>query len=206
MKNCEVRYDFVYEMITNFILDENIELPVMNIKELCKRLGISVLSDKELKFKYNIDYCRMVNSDDGAAIYLSDDDEYVIVYNSKVTTKRRITFTIGHELAHIILGHFDYSLITYETKEKEAEYGSMILLMHPLLLFRNAPTSYKQVQLQCRVTSQAAQAGFNNYINFCKYHNFNEYDLRLLLMIDEQINSQNQGKSGGAPCFFESNM
>lgn len=196
LKNCEVRYDFVYEMVTNFILDENIELPVMNIKELCKKLGIKVLSDMELKYKYNIEYCRMVNSDDGAVILLTDKDEHVIVYNSKVTAKRRITFTIGHELVHILLGHFDYSLVSYETKEKEAEYGSMILLMHPLLLFRNAPTTFKQVQLQCQVTSQAAEAGFNNYINFCKYHNFNEYDLQLLSMIDEQINSHNPVKSG----------
>lgn len=188
LRNCEVRYDFVYEMVTNFILDENIALPVMNMEEICKKLDILVLSDKEMEDKLNLDYCKMVNSDDGAVIYVSDQDQYIIVYNSKVTTRNRIKFTIGHELAHIVLGHFDCDNIPYEIKEKEAEFFSMILLMHPLLLLRNSITSYKEVELYCQTTSSAAKAGFNNFKNFCRFHTFVYYDLELLMQIERNIN------------------
>lgn len=44
------------------------------------------------------------NLPDGECIYISETNEYNIIYNDK-QNKKRIRFTIMHEIAHIILGH-----------------------------------------------------------------------------------------------------
>lgn len=189
LKNYDIRYDFVYQTVTDFILEENITLPVLDIFKLCKRLNILVLSDEEIKTKFDLSYCKMLNTDDEATIYLSETDQYIIIYNTKVQNDPLIKFTIGHELAHIILGYFDsgYDSITYQCEKKESEYFLMLLLMHPLYLLRNCVDSDKEVQSLCQTTAMASSAGFINFKNFCRLHVFKDTDLHLLSQINKNI-------------------
>lgn len=49
---------------------------------------------------------RVINSKDGAAIYVPSQNRYIIMIDDNITSKGRLRWTKGHELGHVVFNHF----------------------------------------------------------------------------------------------------
>ena len=82
--------------------------------------------------------CQQLDSEEGC-LWMRGDGTYIILYNDTIENKRRIRFTLAHELGHYILKHNEKSKKTiltryslngdqYDIFEKEANYFARRLL------------------------------------------------------------------------------
>lgn len=117
------------------------------------------------------DVIRKTGSFDGCAIYDSNADLYLILYNDHplwIDNSRRITWTLMHEIGHIILDHLketgeaaitrgELSKSKYEQFEAEAEYFAACVLSPIPVLYRLGIDTYEQIMQICGISKLAAQ-------------------------------------------------
>lgn len=100
-------FSFVYERACAFLLEEGIDrLPVDPAAIIrCHRWGLATYQSlAELAGIPDGDLSGLFVSGDGYTIF--NGRNYCIAYNHAVASLGRISFTLMHEIGHIVLGHF----------------------------------------------------------------------------------------------------
>ncbi|EGP4808374.1 ImmA/IrrE family metallo-endopeptidase, partial [Enterococcus faecium] len=141
-----------------FYFMTNKEYPV-NTLQIVKKLPNTKLATYEEfanAIHQSVDFVSQEIGKNNDAFTLSRGEEFIIVYNSDITTNivERIRFSIAHELGHIILNHFSSGdlILTrgglseerYKILEKEADTFARELLA-PTFLMQPEKWSIKQV-------------------------------------------------------------
>lgn len=134
-----------YEFLNEF---KKLTLPI-NLYDLCSFHDITLMTYTELiihgeKLDISETESKARNLPNDGFVMMIDGTPYIF-YNEKRRNKRRIRFTIAHEIGHIILGHLDDFDLTvlrrdesyskqYEVLESEANnFARNILTPYPLL-------------------------------------------------------------------------
>jgi Zn-dependent peptidase ImmA (M78 family) len=111
--------------------------------------------------------CNLVNSDEGCCLYYESLDEYLILYNDKITNKGRKRWTLAHELGHYVMNHnknsnnssLARSSLTedeYNEFESEANCFARELLAPPPVLNELNLISPSNISNICDISSEAS--------------------------------------------------
>jgi Zn-dependent peptidase ImmA (M78 family) len=151
------------------------ELPV-KVKKLSKKFPNLIIKSYSWfanKNKMTIEEtCHFANSEDGCCYYQKSTNQYLILYNDK-KQKRRIRWTIAHELGHFMLKHNEISMRSalgrsslsegeYEVFEKEANCFARELLAPPTVIIKLGKINIFDIQNICDMSIEAA----SNVIKF----------------------------------------
>lgn len=156
-----------YESALDFIINQGINCLPVDPFALCDKNGWKTISVNDFCEKHNYDHDFMLQhvimSDYGAAIHFKKYDYYTIVYNERFDANT-IRWTIAHEIAHIVLGHFNstahiimdgtLSKEEYTSCELEAEWFTRALLAPPPVL---AALGRKRADQICELCGMAPQ-------------------------------------------------
>lgn len=138
-KSCSItgeRYEQIKEIVADMYEDLGYtEIPV-NVFELCHKLNIKLIRYSSLT-PTCAEYSKQF-SDDGFNLFDGNEFCYRIYYNDQMPPER-ITFTIMHEIGHIMIGHREHT----DENEKEANFFAKTALVPLGLIFRlRLKTSY----------------------------------------------------------------
>ena len=124
-KSCSItgeRYEQIKEIVADMYEDLGYtEIPV-NVFELCHKLNIKLIRYSSLSEDCS-EYSRRF-SDDGFNLFNVNTFQYQIYYNDDMP-RERVTFTIMHEIAHIMLEHKEHT----EENEQEANFFAKTALV-----------------------------------------------------------------------------
>jgi len=124
--------------------------------------GLSGLDEKKV--------IKQIGSVDGCAFYDADEDRYLVLYNDNplwISISQRITWTIIHEIGHIVLNHLKesgesmllraaLSAGEYSRFEAEAEFFAANILAPASVIHKLGLSSYGQVMKVCGISKKAA--------------------------------------------------
>lgn len=141
------------------IIDQHENWRAMTYEEFGKLNGL----DEESVIK-------QIGSKDGCAFYDADEDRYLVIYNDNpiwINISQRITWTIIHEIGHIVLNHLKESgeamLLRaalsegeYSRLEAEAEFFAANILAPAPVIYKLGLSSYGQVMKICGISKKAA--------------------------------------------------
>lgn len=149
------RYEEIREIMSSLLCRHRItHFPISGF-EIAKRQGIKIVPyshySEELRKLY------MSASNDGFNV-INHEGQAIIYYNDGMPYER-INFTILHELAHIILGHREHSVLA----EKEANFAAGFLIAPPAALALFNPQSPLEVRTICQTSRQASVHSFKRY-------------------------------------------
>lgn len=138
-KSCHItnqRYEQIKEIVADMYEDLGYtEIPI-NVFELCHKLNIKLIRYSSLSVDCS-EYSRQF-SDDGFNLFNINTCQYQIYYNDRMPPER-VTFTIMHEIGHIMLEHKEHS----KENEQEANfYAKAALVPLGLILRLKLKTSY----------------------------------------------------------------
>ncbi|CRZ34960.1 uncharacterized protein DUF955 [Herbinix hemicellulosilytica] len=100
------RYDYCVQIAYTFLNDFSISDYPVNVYEIITKMKWGLLKYSELADEFNCsikDVIKCLGSEDGYTIY--DGYNYTIAYNDMRKPKKRIIFTLLHEIGHIYLNH-----------------------------------------------------------------------------------------------------
>ncbi|SDY22178.1 ImmA/IrrE family metallo-endopeptidase [Thermoactinomyces sp. DSM 45892] len=109
----ECRFEYVKKVARNLLIDEELGTFPINAFEIAPQFGVEFIPYGQL------DHPLPKKLLDGMII--SYDGRLVIAYNDKITCKKRMNWTIMHELGHLFLHHLKYSNTKWLTDLSETE-------------------------------------------------------------------------------------
>lgn len=153
-------YEFLDEFLISHYPIDAIEI-ILN-----KKWGLVKYSELARNFNCSIsDVIKSLGSEDGYTIY--DDYNYTIAYNDRIKYKKRIAFTLFHEIGHIYLGHLiDFNatklrrgcLTNSENNVLENESNAFARnVLMPAVILRNMDFDPELVASQFGVSISAAE-------------------------------------------------
>ncbi len=167
----EPRFGYVTRIAYGFLLECGYDSFPISPKDVLNELSDYVLcmSWSEAKTILKIEdplHLKELNAD-GRVLRVENQGRYIIVYDDTINDDHHNSWTIIHEIGHILLGHLtDFEIqelnrggLTkqeYETLEKEAHYFAAELLM-PTVVMRNYSFSIEQIALLFNVSRKAAK-------------------------------------------------
>lgn len=143
--------------------------------------------------KYNVTFEEIVEtfqSDEGCCWYDSYSNKYLILYNEKVENKKRIRWTLAHELGHFMLKHNELSKRSiiarsslsdneYDAFESEANVFARSLLAHPAIICQFKSANPHFISDLFHISYEAAcnvymyiQKGYEFGFNYSSNHPF----------------------------------
>lgn len=125
------------------------------------------------------DIAVMCKSNSGATHYDTEQNRYLILYNSAMN-QGRVRWTISHEIGHICIGHLEMIEEVaiacsewrepYDQFESEADYFVWNFIA-PLPIMREMGIrTVQQVQTVYGLSSQAAALHYDRYLKWCRSH------------------------------------
>jgi hypothetical protein len=162
------------EIAQNFIFDIGIRCLPVDPFSLYAKSGWVLLTYAQAKMIYpNFNPNQIMKQKTDAKTFLKD-GFYITIYNEKLHPKR-IRWTIGHEIGHILLGHFNfektYANIGLSGEEREVlEDEANIFcaeLMSPFCILKELKAT--SVQKICDITDLSRFAATNRQKSL-KYH------------------------------------
>ncbi|MBE5780357.1 MAG: ImmA/IrrE family metallo-endopeptidase [Clostridiales bacterium] len=138
----------LYHLATELLCKYEIRHMNFSLDRLCRSMGLELLPLYEYCTIDGRDLEHMlsniIHSRYGALVYVYQDDSYAIAYNEEVGP-HGVRFTLAHELAHFVLGHFRrfpeatmesgvFLHNYYAQAEYEANWFALFLLAPPILL------------------------------------------------------------------------
>lgn len=128
-------------------------------------------------------YIDVVGAKDGFSIYDKSKNKYVVAFNTQDMTKRRIRWTLAHELGHIVLNHFDEFEATrlsqsgltedeYSVLDVEANIFASELLCSPAMVGL-LPEQERNVDYISRlffISRQAAEKAIEQWSKYPRLH------------------------------------
>jgi Zn-dependent peptidase ImmA (M78 family) len=175
------RYRNVHTAVRDFLETENIYRFPFDPFEIIKLNGWNLISYSELAEMNNLTLEEVITgfqSKDGYVTF-SPIDGYSIAYNNQIGTKRRIRFTLMHEIGHIYMKHlidFDQTLLRrstlnhleYNILEEEANVFARNALA-PALVVKNLEYSdIKDIKEVFNISNKAADVRLNSINNDLK--------------------------------------
>ena len=176
------RYEQIKEIVADMYEDLGYtEIPV-NVFELCHKLNIKLVKYSSLTKEQK--ECAMQLSPDGFSLRNNRTKQYEIYYNSEMPAKR-ITFTIMHEIAHIMLEHIYHS---YEN-EQEANFFTKAALVPLGLIYRLQLKNPIEVAQTFGISMECAQNVVDHYNRSMKHPAIliKEANSRLVRLFYERI-------------------
>lgn len=161
------RYRFAIDIAAQFLSEEGISYFPVDPVEVIKRRGWKLTTYQKLAAKEGItDQLEVLILTkhvlgSGDAIAIKKGPMYAIAYNDHVNPQTRITFTLMHEIGHIILGHLDEFHCGHLAREGLTEYEYRILEDEADCFARNALTpAILAVQLKTVLTATTCRSVF----------------------------------------------
>ena len=176
------RYEQIKEIVADMYEDLGYtEIPV-NVFELCHKLNIKLVKYSSLTKEQK--ECAMQLSPDGFSLRNNRTKQYEIYYNSEMPAER-ITFTIMHEIAHIMLEHIYHS---YEN-EQEANFFTKAALAPLGLIYRLQLKNPIEVAQTFGISMEFAQNVVDHYNRSMTYPAIliKEANSRLVRLFYERI-------------------
>ena len=143
-----------------------------------KKVKLYRYSDLAKKANKPIDYvCKYLKTDDGMVSYAGE-GRYIIFYNDTMYPEARITFTLAHEFAHIVLEHHHFDGIDpmnltdeqHKLLEQEANAFATELLaptsIAKLLWESNVIRNQETMQKYFNLSKKCAKYAYRSLITF----------------------------------------
>lgn len=155
-----VDYNIIEESANDLIEDLGLSLFPVNCFEVASWLGIGIKKYSEIP-EEDRDFV-VSKVEDGYSIKI--DSQYIIYYNDALDRKR-IKFTIWHEIAHIQLGHLEADCTkSYAQLEEEANHFAAYV-MAPLAFIHNLGLSDPaEIADVCEISFECACNVYEHYI------------------------------------------
>lgn len=178
MRLCGNRYDEIEKIVVDFFESITINKFPLDCFEICKQRGIRLIPYSELsqiaKEALNTaskdGCCAKVEIENGKFVW-------VIYYNDRMP-KKRIRFTIMHELGHIILDHSEDS----ELAESEANYFAKYALAPPPLIHRLYVEDYIELATVFDLSDECAFYSMQKYNKWLAYHSRHQSGYEITLV------------------------
>lgn len=194
----KIRYNFIKNTVNSLFINLKIVSYPIDILAIFKKIkNCRVVPYSKHMEKYNLneeEVFEYFGSDEGCTIYDAKKERYLVFYNDlsvyyKIPARRR--WTLAHELGHILLNHLtmtnkakifrnnltdeDYGWI-----EAEANRFASLLLANPIILYKLNIKSATDLIKICKLSLEAAQYRFNDYLKWVKNNHSNRYDLMIV--------------------------
>lgn len=156
-----MNYSFILSRILSVFEEYEINSFPIDCVDLIKKHGYRVFTYQDLKVKSPELYDICVACSDDA---FRDMATKTVAYNTEVP-KRRVHFSLAHELGHIVLGHLS------ETKKTEAEanfFASNILAPRMAIHYARCKNEADVARI-FEVSCEAAQYAFDDYRRWRRY-------------------------------------
>lgn len=126
-------YEKIEKDVVKLYKELNLSIPI-DPMEIAKKLGYIVKSISECDIDEIVETMKRRDLD-GLSYYDKNEKAYVIVLNDSCYSKKRVAFTIMHEIGHIRLGH----RVSSPLAEKMANYyAAYALVPSPLINYYKA--------------------------------------------------------------------
>lgn len=206
MISSTIRYKYIKILVNKLYITLNIDsYPIDIFKIISNYKNIRLVSYSCFMKKYNLtkeETLSFFSSKEGCTDYLSSKNKYIIYYNDfDNKSKKRIYWTITHELGHILCEHYSNNtkifagLLSddkYSLKESEANYFACLLLSHPAILLQLNIRCPYDIEVYCSLSHQAAIYRFNNYQKWAKYKILTSSNRFIIRNFKDYINSKNE--------------
>ena len=154
-----------YEILNEYNI-KKLPIDIFSIIDSYKNIELCSFSEIQSKFKYTKKDIKMcLGSKLGAVI--NKNNKYIIYYNDKIGLQTS-RFTIAHEFAHIILGHFykaKTNVLVHNLNNKVLEYEANCFarnILAPVFAFKSAPTN-TLLQILCDISWKATRTRLSFY-------------------------------------------
>lgn len=200
----KIRYKYINQIINDIYIKQNIKsfpIDIINVLNSIQDKKIKVISYSEFMKFYNLSQHMVydaLSSDDGCCDRLGD--KYVIYYNDLIELpKKRIYWTITHELGHILCKHYnnrtrifknDLSDEEYDFMESEANYFASNLLAHPAILTQLEIHNSYELEIYCNLSKKAAEYRYSTFKNSTSYNYLTSSDRYIIRNFNEYIKSK----------------
>lgn len=95
--------------------------------------------------------------------------KYIIYYNDAVDRKR-IKFTIWHEIAHIQLGHLEEGRnLSYERQEEEANHFAAYVMAPLVFIHKMGLSDPIEISDECEISLEFASYVYEHYVKAFQY-------------------------------------
>lgn len=200
----KIRYKYIHQIINDIYIQQNISslpIDIINVINSIQDKKIKVISYSEFMKFYNLSVNEVygaLTSDDGCCDCLGD--KYVIYYNDLIELpKKRIYWTITHELGHILCEHYnnrtrifrnDLSDEEYNFMESEANYFASTFLAHPAILSQLEIHNSHELEIYCSLSKQAAEYRYSTLKRWTNYNYLTSSDRYIIRNFKEYIESK----------------
>ena len=181
MKLTYVRYEEIKRSVIRMFLLCGVQKIPIDCFEICEKMNIvlrpySTLNEKALE-------AAKTASMDGFCTL--NEGQWYIFYNDFHVNKRRLRFTLMHEIAHIVLDHSQSS----ELAEMEANFFAKYALAPPPLIHRIHPEDYIDIANRFDVSREFAGYAMSFYQKWREHgaQEYLDYELLLLSLFDEAV-------------------
>lgn len=164
------RLYFAAEQARLFLLDQKVRSLPIDVKSLIKATGKCTIKTYSKKIQTSGETLKDIIDElgeDGTTLFTPKTNRYVIVINDLVRYKRRITWTLAHELGHVVLNHladFDktklcrggLSVNEYKVLDDEADAFAAELLSPIIVMVQADWTAKSDLYNKCLLSDKAA--------------------------------------------------
>lgn len=172
------RYDEIQKSVVKMYMKYNISRIPVDCFLICKKKNIllrkySSLSSKGLSKSMKISqdgYCILVEEVDGR-------EQWYIFYND-TKPKKRVRFTIMHEIAHIELNHTEHS----DLAEAEANFFAKYALAPPPLINHIHPDDYLDLSRCFDISKELAFYSMQFYNKWLKFGASQYLDYEIIII------------------------
>lgn len=158
------------------------DFPIRTMDIASKISNLRVFSYAEWMKRFGLSYKEVVafaNSVDGCTTYDPTSDRFIILYNNYIQKVGRIRFTLMHEFAHVMLGHYKKdpnailsrkALTSIEDPgmEREADMFAAEMLVPSFLLRFLPDEDYKYIQEVFDVSDTMSRVALNRVNRLCR--------------------------------------
>ncbi|MDL2224744.1 ImmA/IrrE family metallo-endopeptidase [Eubacteriales bacterium OttesenSCG-928-M02] len=166
-----IQQQTIYQKALQHILNSGQDALPYDVFQCCVHHGWAVVSIQEYCEKYDFDpdfmMEKVIQSTDGASIFLREHGRYCILYNA-MKEQSHIRWVIAHEIGHIVLDHFQqypgylsrHGVLLedkYASFEREANLFARFLLAPPPLLDHLDISDALEIQTIADIPQRAAR-------------------------------------------------
>ena len=157
----------------NFLLKSGCKKLPVDLLKIISESGISLIPYSNFYTNKNIKQKILYYlSHDGFSI--KKDGKYIIFYNDEIKNKKRIRWTLAHELIHIYSGHLEENFINFDPKlDKYVDYQTVKLLCPTIILKLCNIKTPKEIQKLCDVSLAVSQNAYQRLLSKKDYQFYN---------------------------------
>lgn len=173
LKLTDSRLEELKEIVVELFDKYNISCVPISAFEIATRMGVKVVPYSA----YNRETQNQLLKYSTDGFSLADHGVYTIFYNDR-NVYGRINNTIMHEIAHIVLKHYEES----ELAEAEANFFAKYALAPPPLVHKLKISSPREIGFHFEISKEAAYYAYNYYKKWLDFggDEYKSYEMKLL--------------------------